>query len=123
MPKSAQPSTSPASSEVERLREQVEMLIEENEHLKLLVAKYRHLHFGQKSEALAQIGQLDLALALAPVPVTMASPPIPSLPDDTAGKPHTRKHKPFPDTLLRETDACAGGGLLSGLRRAIQASG
>ena len=78
MTKSAQPATSQASSEVERLRQQVEMLTEEIEHLKLLVAKYRRLHFGQKSEAQAQLGQLDLALAFEPLPVTMASP-MPSL--------------------------------------------
>lgn len=102
MPKSAQPATSQASSEVDRLRQQVQTLIEENEHLKLLVAKYRRLHFGQKSEAQAQLGQLDLALAFEPLPVTTASP-MPSLPDESAAKPRTRKRKPFPETLPRDT--------------------
>lgn len=102
MPKSAQPSASQASSEVDRLRQQVDMLIEENEHLKLLVAKYRRLHFGQKSESQAQLGQLDLALAFEPLPATTASP-LPSLPDESAAKRRTRKRKPFPETLPRET--------------------
>ena len=102
MPKSAQPATSQASSEVDRLRQQVDILTEENEHLKWLVAKYRRLHFGQKSEAQAQLGQLDLALAFEPLPVTTASP-IPSLPDESKAKPRTRKRRPFPETLPRET--------------------
>jgi transposase len=102
MSKSARPSASKASSEVDKLRQQVEMLTEENEHLKLLVAKYRRMHFGQKSESLAQLGQLDLALAFEPLPVTMASP-MPSLPDESEAKPRTRKRKPFPETLPRET--------------------
>lgn len=102
MSKSAQPATSQASSEVGRLRQQVDMLIEENEHLKLLVAKYRRLHFGQKSEAQAQLGQLDLALAFEPLPVT-ADSPTSSLPDESAAKPRTRKRKPFPETLPRDT--------------------
>lgn len=57
------PSASNASSEMDALRQQVEALTEENEHLKLLVAKYRRMHFGQKAESQAQLGQLDLALA------------------------------------------------------------
>ncbi len=101
MPKSAQPAPSQASSEVDRLRQQVEMLTEENEHLKLLVAKYRRLHFGQKSEAQAQLGQLDLALAFEPLPVTTALPM--PLSEESAAKPRTRKRKPFPETLPRET--------------------
>lgn len=102
MSKSARPSASKASSEVDKLRQQIEMLTEENEHLKLLVAKYRRMHFGQKSESQAQLGQLDLALAFEPLPVTMASP-MPSLPDESEAKPRTRKRKPFPETLPRET--------------------
>lgn len=102
MPKSAQSSASQASSEVDKLRQQVETLLEENAHLKLLVAKYRRLHFGQKSEAQAQLGQLDLGLACEPLPVTPASP-ISSVPDKPADTPRTRKRKPFPETLPRET--------------------
>lgn len=102
MSKSAQPSASQASSEVGRLRQQVETLLEENAHLKLLVAKYRRLHFGQKSEALAQLGQLDLGLAFEPLPVVPASPISPT-PDKPADTPRTRKRKPFPETLPRET--------------------
>ena len=102
MPKSAQSSASRAFSEVDRLRQQVERLLEENARLKLLVAKYRRLHFGQKSEAQAQLGQLDLGLAFEPLPVTPASL-IPSVPDEPADKPRTRKRKPFPETVPRET--------------------
>ncbi|WP_434515950.1 hypothetical protein AB6Q56_04625 [Dechloromonas sp. ARDL1] len=68
MPKPDQSSTSQASCEVDKLRQQVERLLEENARLKLLVAKYRRLHFGQKSETLAQLGQLDLGLAFEPLP-------------------------------------------------------
>lgn len=102
MPKSAQSSASQASSEVDKLHQQVKTLLEENAHLKLLVAKYRYLHFGQKSEALAQLGQLDLGLAFEPLSVTPASP-ISSTPDQPADKPRTRKRKPFPGTLPCET--------------------
>ena len=55
MPKSETPSTIDASSEVDTLRHQVEALSVENEHLKLLVAKYRRLHFGQKAESQEQL--------------------------------------------------------------------
>lgn len=102
MSKSAQPATSEASIEVDRLRQQVDMLIEENEHLKLLVAKYRRMHFGQKSEAQAQIGQLDLALAFEPLPAT-ADSPAQLLSGESAAKPRTKKRKPFPETLPRDT--------------------
>ena len=50
MPRPESSSTNNASCEVEALRQQVEALTEENEHLKLLVAKYRRMHFGQKAE-------------------------------------------------------------------------
>ena len=49
MPKPDQSPASQTPSEVDKLRQQVETLLEENAHLKLLVAKYRRLHFGQKS--------------------------------------------------------------------------
>lgn len=102
MPKPAPSSASPTAHEVDTLRQQVETLLEENAHLKLLVAKYRRLHFGQKSEALAQLGQLDLGLAFEPLPVTPALP-ISSVPAKPADRPRTRKRQPFPDTLPRET--------------------
>lgn len=59
------PSVSHASSEVDTLRQRVEALTEENEHLILLVAKCHRMQFGQKAESQAQPGQLDLALAYA----------------------------------------------------------
>lgn len=102
MPKQDQSSASHASSEVDTLRQQLETLLEENAHLKLLVAKYRRLHFGQKSEALAQLGQLDLGLAFEPLPVTSASP-ISTAPDKPVDTLRTRKRKPFPETLPRDT--------------------
>jgi len=102
MPKPDQSPASQTPSEVDKLRQQVETLLEENAHLKLLVAKYRRLHFGQKSEALAQLGQLDLGLVFEPLPVTAALP-ISSAPDKPADTQRTRKRKPFPETLPRET--------------------
>ena len=102
MPKPDQSSTSQASCEVDKLRQQVERLLEENARLKLLVAKYRRLHFGQKSETLAQLGQLDLGLAFEPLPLTPASP-ISSAPDKPADTPRIRNRKPFPETAPRET--------------------
>ncbi len=46
MSKPAQSSASKASSEVDTLRQQVETLLEENAHLKLLVAKYRRMLYA-----------------------------------------------------------------------------
>ena len=69
MTRPASPSAIEASSEVETLRQQLEALTVENAHLKLLVAKYRRMHFGQKAEAQAQLGQLDLALAFEPLSI------------------------------------------------------
>jgi hypothetical protein len=63
---------------VDALRQQVEALTEENEHLKLLVAKYRRMHFGQKAESQAQLGQLDLALAYDPLAIKLAESVKPS---------------------------------------------
>ena len=72
MPKPVISPADNASSEVETLRQQVEALTVENEHLKLLVAKYRHMHFGQKAETQEQLGQLDLGLAYEPLAIPVA---------------------------------------------------
>lgn len=104
MPRPETPSTINASSEVSTLRQQVEALTAENEHLKLLVAKYRRMHFGQKSESLEQLGQLDLALAYEPLAVELAGSVKPSpAANDVAVEKRSRKRKPFPETLPRET--------------------
>jgi transposase len=104
MPKPVTPSANNASSEVGALRQQVETLTAENEHLKFLVAKYRRLHFGQKAESQAQLGQLDLALVYDPLAIEVAESvkPTPAANDATVEK-RSRKRKPFPETLLRET--------------------
>lgn len=104
MPKHAIPSASTALSEVYALRQQVETLTAENEHLKLLVAKYRRMHFGQKAESQAQLGQLDLALAYEPLAIQAAESvkPTPAA-NDVSVEKRSRKRKPFPETLLRET--------------------
>jgi transposase len=93
-----------ASSEVDALRQQIEALTEENEHLKLLVAKYRSMHFGQKAESQAQLGQLDLALAYDPLAIKLAESikPTPAA-NDAAVEKRARKRKPFLETLPRET--------------------
>lgn len=104
MPKPVKPSAANASSEVEALRQQVEALTAENEHLKLLVAKYRRMHFGQKAESQAQLGQLDLALAYEPLAIEAAGSVKPSpAANDAAVEKRSRKRKPFPETLPRET--------------------
>ena len=104
MPTPVTPSTPNTSSEVETLRQQVEALTAENEHLKLLVAKYRRMHFGQKAESQEQLGQLDLALAYEPLAMPVAESAKPSLAaNDSAIEKRPRKRKPFPETLPRET--------------------
>jgi regulator of replication initiation timing len=80
-----------ASSEVDALRQQVEALTEENEHLKLLVAKYRRMHFGQKAESQAQLGQLDLALAYDPLAIKLAESVKPTSRSQRCGNRETRK--------------------------------
>ena len=97
------PSSNP-SSEADVLRQQVETLTAENEHLKLLVAKYRRMHFGQKAESQAQLGQLDLALAYDPLVIQVAESVKPSpAANDAVVEKRSRKRKPFPETLPRET--------------------
>ncbi len=97
MPRPETLSNIDASSEVATLRQQVEALTAENEHLKLLVAKYRRLHFGQKSESQAQLGQLDLALAYEPLVIEVAGSAKPSpAANDPAVEKRSRKSKPFP---------------------------
>ena len=104
MPKPVTLPSSAASSEVDALRQQVETLTAENEHLKLLVAKYRRMHFGQKAESQAQLGQLDLALAYEPLVIQSSESVKPSpAANDAAVEKRSRKRKPFPETLLRET--------------------
>jgi transposase len=104
MPKPATPSINDAASEVETPRQQVEALTAENEHLKLLVAKYRRLHFGQKSESQEQLGQLDLALTYEPLAIEAAES-VKARPaaNDAAVEKRPRKRKVFPKTLPRET--------------------
>lgn len=98
------PPADKALSEVESLRQQVEALTAENEHLKLLVAKYRCLHFGQKAETQEQLGQLDLGLAYEPLSIAVTKAVKPSFAaNDGSVEKHSRKRKPFPETLPRET--------------------
>jgi len=100
MSKPVPPSTHNTSSEVDTLREQVQALRAENEHLKLLVAKYRRMHFGQKAESQAQLGQLDLALDYEPLTIKVAESVKPSpAANDAAVQKRPRKRKPFPETL------------------------
>lgn len=104
MPRPETSSTNNASCEVEALRQQVEALTLENEHLKLLVAKYRRMHFGQKAESQEQLGQLDLALAYDPLAIQVAESMKPSpVANDAAVEKRSSKRKPFPETLPRET--------------------
>ncbi len=104
MPRPESSSTNNASCEVEALRQQVEALTLENEHLKLLVAKYRRMHFGQKAESQEQLGQLDLALAYDPLAIQVAESMKPSpVANDAAVEKRSSKRKPFPETLPRET--------------------
>ena len=51
------------------LRHQVGELEAEVVRLKLLVAKYRQMHFGRRAEPWRAEGQLDLPLPLAPQPL------------------------------------------------------
>lgn len=104
MPRPETSSTNNASSEVEALRQQIESLTLENEHLKLLVAKYRRMHFGQKAESQEQLGQLDLALAYDPLAIQVAESVKRSpVANDVAVEKRSSKRKPFPETLPRET--------------------
>jgi len=104
MPKPVKPSTTDVSGEVDALRQQVGALTEENEHLKLLVAKYRRMHFGQKAESQTQLGQFDLALAYEPLTIKATESVTPSpAANDAALEKRARKRKPFPETLPRET--------------------
>ena len=104
MPKPVISPADNASSEVEALRQQVEALTVENEHLKLLVAKYRHMHFGQKAETQEQLGQLDLGFAYEPLAIPVAES-VTSSPaaNEAAAEKRSRKRKAFPETLPRET--------------------
>lgn len=101
MPQPVTPPPTEPSDEVAALRHQVGELEAEVARLKLLVAKYRHLHFGRRAEPWSAEGQLDLPLSLAPQPVpepakTAGAPP-------PAGRTPRRQRKPFPDDLPRET--------------------
>ena len=83
------------------LRHQVGELEAEVVRLKLLVAKYRQMHFGRRAEPWRAEGQLDLPLLLTPQPLpapakTADAPP-------AAGRSPRRQRKPFPDDLPRET--------------------
>lgn len=103
MSEPVQSSAAPVTSEVQRLRRQVDDLAAENARLKLLVAKYRRMHFGQKAETRAHLGQLDLALAFEPLPITGISPAREFLTDETSGKVRPGRRKGFPSSLPRET--------------------
>ena len=108
MPKPVISPADDASSEVEALRQQVEALTVENEHLKFLVAKYRHMHFGQKAETQEQLGQLDLGLAYEPLAIPVAEL-VTSSPaaNEAAAEKRSRKR------TARDGHAYARGNLLS----------
>ena len=69
MPQPVTPPPIDPSDEVAALRHQVGELEAEVVRLKLLVAKYRQLHFGRRAEPWRAEGQLDLPLPLAPQPL------------------------------------------------------
>ena len=101
MPQPVTPPPIDPSDEVAALRHQVGELEAEVVRLKLLVAKYRQMHFGRRAEPWRAEGQLDLPLPLAPQPLpapakTADAPP-------AAGRSPRRQRKPFPDDLPRET--------------------
>lgn len=103
MSESIQPSAPLVASEVEQLRRQVDDLTAENARLKLLVAKYRRLHFGQKAETRAHLGQLDLALGFEPLPLAGRWPQQPLPGAETSDKVRSGKRRGFPASLPRET--------------------
>ena len=101
MPQPVTPPPIDPSDEVAALRHQVGELEAEVVRLKLLVAKYRQMHFGRRAEPWRAEGQLDLPLLLTPQPLpapakTADAPP-------AAGRSPRRQRKPFPDDLPRET--------------------
>ena len=116
MPQPVTPPPIDPSDEVAALRHQVGELEAEVARLKLMVAKYRHLHFGRRAEPWSAKGQLDLPLLLAPQPMpepakTAGAPP-------AAGRSLRRQRKPFSDNPPQETIAhlpahnrcpCCGG--------------
>lgn len=72
----------------------------EIEHLKLLVAKLRRLHFGRHSERIAGLDQLELDLAaLAALPAQ----PLPAPPAAAVPAPRKSVRQPLPDHLPRES--------------------
>ena len=75
MPQPVTPPPIDPSDEVAALRHQVGELEAEVVRLKLLVAKYRQMHFGRRAEPWRAEGQLDLPLLLTPQP--FPAPPNP----------------------------------------------
>ena len=69
MPQPVTPPPIDPSDEVAALRHQVGELEAEVVRLKLLVAKYRQMHFGRRAEPWRAEGQLDLPLLLTPQPL------------------------------------------------------
>jgi transposase len=101
MPAPAASSPAAPSDEVAALRHQVGELAAEVEHLKLLVAKYRRVHFGRRAEPWPAEGQLDLPLGLQLPPLPPKAPAPDTSPCPT--RRPSRKRRPFPDSLPRET--------------------
>lgn len=105
MSMASKPTSQALCAEVDRLRRQVKDQADEIERLKWLVAKYKRMHFGQRTEHWAPAGQIELDLEFADVPVQDEATTAPSRESATARplRSRARQRHAFPDDLPRET--------------------
>lgn len=98
---SSVPPTNPQAV-IEALQSELAERVAEIEHLKLLVAKLKRLHFGRRSERMmASLEQLELELETL---LALPEKPIPTTPAESAEQtPRKSVHKPLPDHLPRES--------------------
>lgn len=100
----SEPNAQALSAEVGSLRRQVKEQADEIERLKWLVAKYKRMHFGQRTEHWAPPGQIELDLEFAAVPLSDEASA--AAQETSMARPlhhRTRQRNVFPDDLPRET--------------------
>lgn len=88
-------------AKIEAQQHRLWALEQENAHLKLLLAKYRRLHFGRRAERLSDAGQLELGIDSTPADTSALTPAGSTEREEPGASNHARK--PLPAHLPRES--------------------